>query len=117
MTSQFTLNTLEYGDQAGWGEWLVGHYRQHLQYNTVLATQSTPILIEIFPILTVEGGENGLRFWLDAHQNWHEAVRPLANVTGVDLSLVDFNDQSQFYQWIDLHNQEHAALDQAFGVA
>lgn len=115
--TQFALNTLAYGDPAGWGEWLVGHYRQHLAYNQVLAARTPAIIIQTWPILTVEGGDSGLRFWLDSHEQWHEAVRPLANVTSIDLSVVDFRKPDEFYQWVDLHNQEHTALDQAFGVA
>lgn len=117
VTSQFQLNTLAFGDSAGWGEWLIGHYRQHLAYVTVLATRATPIEINIQPILSIDGGETGLRFWLDAHANWHNDIRPYANVTGIDLSQVNFHNQWEFYGWVDLHNQEHAALDQAFGVA
>lgn len=116
MSTEFALNTLEFGDQAGWGEWLVGHFRQHLRYNLALAIRSPPIIIQEYPILTVEGGQRGLRFWLDSHSSWHDAVRPFANVTGIDLSEVDFSKEGEFYQWIDLHNQEHAAFDQVFGV-
>ena len=117
MTTQFEFNTLEYGDAAGWGEWLVGHYRQHLAYVTVLATRATPVLIDIQPILRMEGGDAGLRFWLDAHNNWHNDIRSFANITGIDLTEVNFKNQGEWYSWIDYHNQEHAALDIAFGVA
>jgi hypothetical protein len=116
MTSQFQPNTLVFGDRAGLGAWLVGHYRQHLAYNDFLATQSPPILIPPFNILTVEGGSIGQQLWLNDHESWHKLIRPFANVTGVDLSVVNMDDPEQFYAWIDLHNQEHAAEDTAFGL-
>lgn len=117
MTTQFQPNTVVFGDEAGLGAWLVGHYRQHLAYNSFLASKSPPVVIATHDILTVIGGQLGQRFWLDEHEKWHEAVRPLANVTGINLSEVDLSNQAAFYQWIDVHNQEHAAIDVAFGLA
>jgi hypothetical protein len=117
VSTEFALNTFAFGDTAGAGEWLVGHYRQHLRYNGVLRGRTPPIVIPEFAILTIEGGDRGRKFWLDAHSNWHQLLRPFANITGIDLAVVDLNDQAQFYSWIDAHNQEHALLDRVFGVA
>jgi hypothetical protein len=117
VTTQFELNTLVYGDDAGLGEWLIGHFRQHLAYNSHLASQTTPVVLDTFNLMTIEGGYEGLRFWLDAHNSWHELVRPYANVTGVDLSIVDWRKKDEWYEWVDLHNQEHAAIDNAFNLA
>jgi|SRR5215813_4489476 len=116
MTSQFNPNTLAFGDDAGLGIWLVGHYRQHLAYNAFLASLASPIIIPTYNILAIAGGRLGMRGWLDDHEKWHEQIRPFANVTGVDFSAVDFNNESEFYAWIDLHNQEHAIIDTAFGL-
>jgi hypothetical protein len=117
MSTEFALNQFEFGDAAGAGEWLTGHVRQHLRYNSVLAARTPPVLLPVFPIMAVEGGKIGRRSWLEDHQSWHELLRPLANATGVDLSVVDMDNESEFYQWVDAHNAEHAFLDQAFGVA
>ena len=117
VTTQFMPNLFSYGDEAGFGQWLVGHYRQHLAYNQVLAAQTAPIVIPVYPILTLTAGKPGVRFWLDSHENWHEAIRPYANVLGIDLSSVDWQNPNEFYQWLDIHNQEHGELDLAFGVA
>lgn len=117
MATQFSPNLYSFGDDAGLGAWLDGHFRQHLAYVNFLATKTPPQLIPVYNIFTVTGGKAGRRFWLDAHEKWHEAVRPFANITGVDLSVVDMDDQLQFYEWLDLHNQEHAAIDAAFGLA
>jgi hypothetical protein len=97
--------------------WLVGHYRQHLRYNAVLAARSPPVIIDEFPILNLGDSKREVRFWLDAHQNWHQLIRPFANVSGIDLAQVDFDNKNQFYLWQDDHNAEHRLLDQAFGVA
>jgi hypothetical protein len=117
MTTQFQPNTLAFGDAAGLGAWLVGHYRQHLAYNDFLAAKSPPVILSPYNILTIEGGKTGRRFWLEDHASWHGQIRPYANVTGIDLASVDMDDEAQFYGWIDLHNQEHAEFDVAFGLA
>lgn len=117
MSTEFALNTFAFGDAAGSGEWLIGHYRQHLRYNAVLAQQSPPVVLPTFEIMSVEGGSIGRRAWLNDHSTWHNLLRPLANVTGIDLSIVDMDNESEFYSWIDAHNQEHQILDIVFGVS
>jgi hypothetical protein len=117
MATEFKINEFEFGDAAGNGMFLVGHYRNHLQYNAVLAKRTPPVLLPVFPILAVEGGKIGRRSWLDSHADWHNLLRPLANATGVDLSTVDLDNENEFTQWMGAHNAEHAFLDQAFGIA
>jgi hypothetical protein len=117
MATEFKINEFEFGDAAGGGFWLVEHYRNHLQYNDVLAKRTPPVLLPVFPIMSVEGGKIGRRSWLDSHQSWHELLRPLAGATGVDLSVVDMDNENEFTQWMGAHNAEHAFLDQAFGIA
>jgi len=116
MPSEFQVTKFSYGDDAGFGFWLVSHYRQHLRYNNKLASLATPINISVFPILTVDGGRDGLRHWLDSHEKWHELIRPFAGVSSINLADVDFRKQEQFYAWLDLHAQEHAELDVGLGV-
>lgn len=117
MASEFQPSIFAFGDAAGAGQYLVGHFRQHLRYNSVLASKTPPVVIPVFPILSVDGGKIGRRSWLEDHANWHNLLRPLANVTGIDLSTVDMDNEQEFYGWIDSHNLEHQLLDIAFGVA
>jgi hypothetical protein len=193
MSTEFSPNLFEFGDIAGNGAWLDGHYRQHLNYNNFLATSlqvigltltsggtlyatapavsitggggsgatasaavsggsvvsltllsvgrgyssppsviftggggsgasatadlSSPILINTYPIMIVQAGELGRKDWLNSHENWHELIRPYANVTSIDLSEVNLDDPNEFYSWLDIHNQEHKFIDQAFGLA
>jgi hypothetical protein len=117
LSTEFSPNLFAFGDIAGNGAWLDGHYRQHLRYNAVLAARTPPVIISVYPIMIVQAGELGRKDWLNSHENWHELIRPYANVTSIDLSEVNLDDPNQFYQWMDLHNQEHGFLDTAFGVA
>ena len=116
MSTEFALNLFAFGDAAGNGEWLLGHFRNHLQYNAKLAARTPPVLLPEFPILAVEGGKIGRKSWLDSHADWHNLLRPLAGATGIDLSVVDFDNENEFYQWVDAHRAEHQFLDVVFGV-
>jgi hypothetical protein len=116
MTSQFQITEVSFGDAPGVGIWLDMHYRQHLMYNDILAALDPPQILPVYDLLVIAGGDAGLRFWLDSHETWHELVRPFANVIGINLADVDFRKPDQFYQWLDLHAQEHADLDLALGA-
>ena len=50
MSSEFTINEVAFNDPAGMGAYEVGHYRQHLDYQAVLAARSPPIILPTFPI-------------------------------------------------------------------
>ena len=39
-----------------------------------------------------------------------------ANVTDTDLSYFDVENANSFYNWQELHNAEHTAIDAAFGL-
>lgn len=116
--SEFKQNIFVWGDLSGLGLWEIGHFRAHLAWNAALAGLTTPIIIAVWPImnLTSAKDDNEVKFWKDAHENWHAQVRQFTNVTGVDLSFVDFKDEKSFYEWQDLHNSEHALIDHAFGI-
>jgi len=116
MSTEFALNLFQFGDIAGNGQWLVGHFRQHLRYNAVLAARTPAVLIPEFPILSVEAGQVGRRDWLDSHDSWHRLIRPFTVVTGINLAEVNLDDENQFYAWMELHNQEHSLFDLSLGV-
>lgn len=119
MSTEFQPNTVAYGDTAGLGAWSDGHYRQHLRYNAILASQTNPIVLPEFPIFYFPlfgGDEKEIRFWLDSHESWHELLRPIANITSANLADLDYKDPDYFYEWQDTHNAEHTLLDLAFGA-
>lgn len=83
---------------------------------TATAALANPVILQVYPILRMDWTPHHLQEWLDMHEHWHEDVRPFANVTGVDLSVVNLQKPDEFYSWVDVHNQEHQFLDRAFGV-
>jgi len=117
VATEFKITEFEFGDSAGGGFWLVENFRNHLQYNAILAARTPPVLLPVFPIMAIEGGRIGRRSWLESHADWHNLLRPLAGATGVDLSVVDLDNENEFTQWMDAHRAEHQFLDQFFGVA
>jgi hypothetical protein len=116
MATEFDPDIYEFGDRAGQGRWEIGHYRQHLRYLALLASLSPPIILADQPIITMGTTDLEHRIWLQSHQLMHGLLRPYANVTGIDLSLVDLTNEEQFYVWLDVHSDEHALIDQAFGL-
>lgn len=114
--SEFNPPIFAYGDEAGRGRWEIGHYRQHLNYLTHLAALSPPILIPDHPLMRIGDSDLEQKLWLEDHANTHGLLRAYANVTGVDLSAVDLDDEQEFYVWLDAHAQEHLLIDQAFGL-
>ena len=117
MATEFDPDIFLFGDRGSQGRWEIGHFRQHLRYLDVLARQNPPIILSDEAIITM--GQTNLehRIWLNSHQVMHELLRPYANVTGIDLALVDLRKEEEFYTWLDLHSQEHKLIDTAFGVS
>jgi hypothetical protein len=116
MSSEFNPPIFAFGDRAGQGRWEIGHYRQHLRYLAVLSARTPPVIIADQPIITMGSTDLERKIWLQSHEVMHELIRPYANVTGIDLALVDLNDPEEWYVWADTHANEHALLDSAFGV-
>jgi hypothetical protein len=82
------------------------------------ALLSFPIIIPEFPILTFLSQKDEVvrKFGLNMHEQWHEQIRPFANVQSVDLSEVNLDNQRSWYEWQDSHTQEHNLIDTAFGL-
>lgn len=119
MTTEFQITDILYGDVAGMGMWSDGHYRQHLRYNAKLATNTPPVILPDFPIFycpLFSGSRKEIRFWLDAHEKWHELLRPIANITGPNFSDLQWEKEAYFYDWLDVHTAEHNLLDRRLGV-
>jgi hypothetical protein len=114
--TEFLLNVVAFGDTVGIGAYEIGHYRQHQDYQAVLAKRTPPVILPVYPILHFGGDDEEMKFWLNDHEALHELLRPIANVQSVDLSALNWNSPQFWAEWIDAHKAEHLLLDQAFGV-
>jgi hypothetical protein len=104
-------------DPAGFGRWLTGHSLEHTQMSQLVGTVGTPIAnIPLYDILSWSDDPARVVFWLNIHQQIHQALRDQSGVTGIDLSLVDFNDDDDFLVWQLDHSVEHKQLRFAYGL-
>ena len=117
MPSEFVPPIYLFGDRAGQGRWEISHYRQHLRYINVLASRSPPVIIGYHNLLRLGDTKLTRRVWLNDHENVHAQLRSLANVTGIDLSVVDLDDPHEFSIWLDAHATEHGLIDQGLGLS
>ena len=118
MASEFQANEVLYGDVPGFGEWQVGHARQHLRYLSVLAARSPPVILPDIPLFRIGDNQIEISTWFRTHYfDVHVALRNQTGITGVDFSVVDLANPQYFYDFIENHNAEHALLDTALGVA
>lgn len=67
-----------------------------LQYNTPVPS----FVLDPVPL-------NDMGVWLQQHQLLHNIMNNIAGSNSSDLTDVNFQDNSQFSEWIWLHAQEH----------
>jgi hypothetical protein len=103
-------------DAAGFGRWLMGHFYEHKQFITLALALTTPGSIPDYNLKQWDDDPLFVIGWLNAHQTVHAAVRQITGVSGIDLSLVDLNDDDDFLLWQNSHSIEHAQERAFFGV-
>lgn len=115
--TEFLPNTYLIGDRAGRGRWEIGHYREHVNFLLAFVQQTPSITIPDYPLLRIGESPNEQKFWKNAHQEIHEAIRGYLGIDGIDLSEVDLNKPDSLYSWFTDHNAEHALILQALGLS
>jgi hypothetical protein len=104
-------------DPIGFGLWLTGHYREHLQMNAVCIALTPSIHVPNYDIFGWKDDAKAVQQWLVAHESMHQVLRTVANVSGADLSLVDFSKDDEFLDWMDDHATEHGYFRTALGIS
>ena len=117
MTVFFRPDTVLPGDPAGFGTWLLGHYLEHKLFITSALALTVPVNIPDYAIQSWDDDPNAVATWLNVHEQIHSALRTTANVTGIDLSAVDFTDNDEFFEWMEDHRLEHSLFRQFFGIS
>lgn len=103
-------------DAAGWGRWLGGHSIEHGQFANIASTLTPPAIIPAWDIFSWSDEPLRSVFWKNVHQTIHVALRQQSGVSGIDLSLIDFNNDADFLVWQNDHATEHAQLRAYYGV-
>lgn len=116
MTAFFQPDVVLPKDPAGFGRWLTGHYYEHIVLRQAAAALTTPVIVPDFDIFAWKDEPNFVTQWLVNHEAMHSQLRVGANLTGIDLSLVDFSNDDEFLEWMDNHRQEHNDLRSIYGI-
>lgn len=104
-------------DDEGFAFWRAEHSLEHQQF-AQLGLKATPTFhIPEYDFGVWAWDDALVREWLDAHENAHQAARIFTNVSGVDLSLVDFKQASSWYEWHDAHANEHVLIRQNLAIS
>ncbi len=113
---QFQPDQVTFGDLAGYGAWDIGHGREHLQFVQALSTQVPPVLLPNFDLLTFLTAGQARSSMVQSHAQAHVLLRAALGITGNDLSVVNLDDQGEFYDWTGFHATEHAIIRQSLGL-
>lgn len=103
-------------DPSGFGFWLTGHNLEHKVFILRCLNLSMPVSVPDYDILAWRDEPELVQQWLVAHEQIHAVLRGACNVTGVDLSLVDFSQDDEFLNWMDDHATEHQNFRDVLGV-
>lgn len=112
----FQPDQVLFGDAAGFGLWRMTHGYEHLAMVNVLAHRTPAVIVPNYNIFDWRDERELAIAWHQSHYAIHQSLRVAANTSGIDLSLVDFSQQDQWYEWHDDHAAEHVALRQAFNL-
>ena len=102
-----TLSICKFGDKESLGEFLFENGVQHKLFQQTL--QRSGINVPIFPI--IDADTNNLDDWLLAHQVEHQAFAKILNLNNpFNMLDVDFNNESDFYDWVASHLYIHQQI-------
>lgn len=102
-----TLSIVKFGDVDSLGEFLFENGTQHKLFQQTLQRQG--VNVPIFPI--TDADTNNLDDWLLAHQVEHQAFAKILNLNNpFNMLDVDFNNESDFYDWIASHLYIHQQI-------
>ena len=108
------LSIVKFGDSEGLSDFLFENGTQHYVFQEKLmqAGYSVPV----FPI--IDADPNNLDDWLLAHQVEHQAFAGLLGLNNpFNMLDVDFNNESDFYDWIATHLYVHQQIVAALGIS
>lgn len=112
----FQPTEVKFGDLPGYGQWDIGHGREHIRFVQVLQARNPPILLPDADFLSLLGSGSTMRTQLETHQVIHNLLRNYTNVQGVDYSEMRLDEETDFYSFLSYHSDEHQQIRQALGI-
>lgn len=109
-----TLSIVKFGDVDSLGEFLFENGIQHKLFQETFMDQG--ISVPIYPI--IDANTDNLDDWLLAHQVEHQAFSGLLGLNNpFNMLDVDFNNESDFYDWIASHLYIHEQIAAALNLS
>ena len=109
-----TLSIVKFGDVDSLGEFLFENGIQHKLFQETFMDQG--ISVPIYPI--IDANTDNLDDWLLDHQVEHQAFSGLLGLnTPFNMLDVDFNNESDFYDWIASHLYIHEQIAAALNLS
>ena len=109
-----TLSIVKWGDKESLGDFLFENGVQHQTFREIFFRNG--ISVPAYPI--ADANTDNLDDWLLAHQVEHQAFAQLLNLDNpFNMLDVDFNDETDFYDWIASHLYIHEQIAASLGVS
>lgn len=109
------FSQFSYEDDGAFEDFLLLNGLSHGTYNGVL--EAFGIVPLTYPILDIGDDDVGKKDWLQNHYLMHKFLVTTLNLPDIpDLSDVDFHVPDEFYNWLQLHAQQHQLADLVLNV-
>ena len=108
------ISSVEYGNDESLGEFLFENGLQHKLFQETF--MDAGISVPIYPIIDAQ--TSNLDDWLLAHQVEHQAFAGLLGLNNpFNMLDVDFDNESDFYDWIASHLYIHEQIAAALNLS
>lgn len=108
-----TLSIVKYGDRDSLGDFMFENGIQHKLFQQTL--QRKGVNVPIYPLIDVD--VDNLDDWLLAHQVEHQFYAEYLELNNpFNMLDVDFNNESDFYDWVASHLYIHQQIAAALKV-
>lgn len=111
MTDMTLYSNTEFGNKDAMNDFLFANSLSHHEIANAIQLQGKTI--NSVPIGDMGNPED----WLLSHYQVHQQEFEQLGLSGLpDLSVLDFKDQFQFYDWMQLHSSVHFLVNQTLGL-
>ncbi len=107
------FDDIPFDSEDAWGAFQINHgVTHHSVYRAILAQGKIPFYLPLFEFPRLENSG-----YLNDHYQVHRSQARLLGISQIaDISIGDFEDPSQFANWLKIHAQIHAVENQVLGL-
>jgi hypothetical protein len=108
-----SLSYVKFGDKDSLGVFLFENGIQHQRFRDTFFSKG--IKVPAYPL--IDANVDNLDDWLLAHQTEHQALAGYLNLSNpFNMLDVNFQDESDFYDWIGTHLTIHQQIAETLGL-